>query len=203
MLPVAIVDRVLAELVPHLEPGDVVIDGGNSWYHDDLRRSRELDSTGSHTSTSESPEVCGGSSAGIASWSADPPTQLHDWSRSSGPRSRCDRRAPDTRPDRRPHARGGRLAALRPERGRTLREDGAQRDRVRADGRLRRGSQHSRARERRGGRAGGRRRDDAVARPGSLPLRARSPRDHRAVAAGQRRPVVAARPHGTGAAGEP
>jgi 6-phosphogluconate dehydrogenase len=42
MLPVAIVDRVLAELVPHLSSGDAVIDGGNSWYHDDLRRSEEL-----------------------------------------------------------------------------------------------------------------------------------------------------------------
>ena len=42
MLPVAIVDRVLTELVAHLEPGDAVIDGGNSWYHDDLRRSRDL-----------------------------------------------------------------------------------------------------------------------------------------------------------------
>ena len=42
MLPVAIVDRVLAELVPHLAAGDALIDGGNSWYHDDLRRSREL-----------------------------------------------------------------------------------------------------------------------------------------------------------------
>ena len=42
MLPVAIVDRVLADLVPHLAAGDALIDGGNSWYHDDLRRSREL-----------------------------------------------------------------------------------------------------------------------------------------------------------------
>ena len=42
MLPVAIVDRVLTELIAHLEPGDAVIDGGNSWYHDDVRRSREL-----------------------------------------------------------------------------------------------------------------------------------------------------------------
>ena len=43
MLPVAIVDRVLSELVPQLAPADVVVDGGNSWYHDDLRRSRELE----------------------------------------------------------------------------------------------------------------------------------------------------------------
>jgi len=46
MLPVAIVDRVLSELAPHLAAGDVVIDGGNSWYHDDLRRSRELAAAG-------------------------------------------------------------------------------------------------------------------------------------------------------------
>jgi 6-phosphogluconate dehydrogenase len=46
MLPVAIVDRVLAELTPHLAAKDVVVDGGNSWYHDDLRRSRELAAQG-------------------------------------------------------------------------------------------------------------------------------------------------------------
>jgi 6-phosphogluconate dehydrogenase len=46
MLPVAIVDRVLADLTPHLQKGDVVVDGGNSWYHDDLRRSRELGERG-------------------------------------------------------------------------------------------------------------------------------------------------------------
>jgi 6-phosphogluconate dehydrogenase len=42
MLPVAIVDGVLEELTGQLEPGDAVIDGGNSWYHDDLRRARQL-----------------------------------------------------------------------------------------------------------------------------------------------------------------
>ena len=46
MLPVAIVDRVLAQLTPHLAANDVVIDGGNSWYHDDLRRSQELAASG-------------------------------------------------------------------------------------------------------------------------------------------------------------
>jgi 6-phosphogluconate dehydrogenase len=46
MLPVAIVDRVLSDLVPHLGPGDVVVDGGNSWYHDDVRRSHELTAAG-------------------------------------------------------------------------------------------------------------------------------------------------------------
>jgi len=46
MLPVAIVDGVLDELVPHLAQGDAVIDGGNSWYHDDLRRAGQLATQG-------------------------------------------------------------------------------------------------------------------------------------------------------------
>jgi len=42
MLPAAAVDPVLHTLVPLLEPGDIVIDGGNSYYHDDIRRASEL-----------------------------------------------------------------------------------------------------------------------------------------------------------------
>jgi 6-phosphogluconate dehydrogenase len=42
MLPAAVVDQALAELLPSLEPGDVVVDGGNTYYVDDLRRAREL-----------------------------------------------------------------------------------------------------------------------------------------------------------------
>ena len=42
MVPAALVDAVLGTLAPLLEAGDVVIDGGNSHYHDDIRRSREL-----------------------------------------------------------------------------------------------------------------------------------------------------------------
>ena len=42
MVPAAIVDKVLASLVPLLEPGDIVIDGGNSYYHDDIRRGADL-----------------------------------------------------------------------------------------------------------------------------------------------------------------
>jgi 6-phosphogluconate dehydrogenase len=42
MVPAAAVDGVIADLLPHLAPGDVVIDGGNSYYVDDLRRAREL-----------------------------------------------------------------------------------------------------------------------------------------------------------------
>src|SRR6478735_11835223 len=42
MIPAAAVDHTIADLLPHLEPGDTVIDGGNSYYVDDIRRSREL-----------------------------------------------------------------------------------------------------------------------------------------------------------------
>jgi 6-phosphogluconate dehydrogenase len=38
MLPAAAVDPVLHSLTPLLEPGDIVIEGGNSYYHDDIRR---------------------------------------------------------------------------------------------------------------------------------------------------------------------
>ncbi len=42
MVPAGVVDATLADLVPLLAPGDTVIDGGNSYYHDDLRRAAEL-----------------------------------------------------------------------------------------------------------------------------------------------------------------
>jgi 6-phosphogluconate dehydrogenase len=48
MVPAAIVDAELARLVACLEPGDIVIDGGNSHYHDDIRRARELAAAGLH-----------------------------------------------------------------------------------------------------------------------------------------------------------
>ncbi len=42
MVPAAVVDKMIAELAPHLEPGDTLIDGGNSYYVDDIRRAKEL-----------------------------------------------------------------------------------------------------------------------------------------------------------------
>jgi 6-phosphogluconate dehydrogenase len=46
MLPAAAVDRTLHELSPHLQPGDVVVDGGNSHYVDDIRRAKALEARG-------------------------------------------------------------------------------------------------------------------------------------------------------------
>ncbi len=48
MVPAAVVDSILASLVPVLAKGDIVIDGGNSYYHDDIRRAGELKPKGIH-----------------------------------------------------------------------------------------------------------------------------------------------------------
>ena len=48
MVPAAAVDATIAELLPHLESGDIIIDGGNSYYIDDIRRAKELAPQGIH-----------------------------------------------------------------------------------------------------------------------------------------------------------
>jgi 6-phosphogluconate dehydrogenase len=48
MVPAAVVDRTIADLLPLLESGDILIDGGNSYYVDDLRRAKELAPRGVH-----------------------------------------------------------------------------------------------------------------------------------------------------------
>jgi 6-phosphogluconate dehydrogenase len=48
MVPAGVVDSTLADLIPKLSPGDIVIDGGNSYYIDDIRRAGELKAKGLH-----------------------------------------------------------------------------------------------------------------------------------------------------------
>src|SRR5215468_1354370 len=48
MVPVGAVDDTIADLLPHLERGDILIDGGNSYYIDDIRRANELTAKGIH-----------------------------------------------------------------------------------------------------------------------------------------------------------
>lgn len=48
MIPAALVDTILHELVEIVDAGDIIIDGGNSYYIDDIRRARELKSKGIH-----------------------------------------------------------------------------------------------------------------------------------------------------------
>jgi 6-phosphogluconate dehydrogenase len=48
MVPAAAVDKTIAGLAPYLENGDILIDGGNSYYVDDIRRAKELQPKGIH-----------------------------------------------------------------------------------------------------------------------------------------------------------
>jgi len=62
MVPAAVVDPTLETLIPFLEADDVIIDGGNSYYHDDIRRAIELKPKGIHY-------VDAGTSGGV--WGAE------------------------------------------------------------------------------------------------------------------------------------
>src|SRR3981081_485851 len=42
MIPAGVVEKTIQEIAPHLEAGDILIDGGNSYYIDDIRRAKEL-----------------------------------------------------------------------------------------------------------------------------------------------------------------
>ncbi len=42
MVPAGVVDETISDLLAHLESGDILIDGGNSYYVDDIRRAKEL-----------------------------------------------------------------------------------------------------------------------------------------------------------------
>ena len=53
MLPAAVVDTTLKELMPLLQAEDIIIDGGNSYYHDDIRRAAELEKLVRHDGAHE------------------------------------------------------------------------------------------------------------------------------------------------------
>jgi len=48
MVPAAVVDETISKILPSLETGDILIDGGNSYYIDDIRRAKELGPKGIH-----------------------------------------------------------------------------------------------------------------------------------------------------------
>ena len=48
MVPAAVVDQTIADVLPHLQSGDILIDGGNSYYVDDIRRAKALAPKGIH-----------------------------------------------------------------------------------------------------------------------------------------------------------
>ena len=126
MVPAGVVDKTISDLVPHLESGDIVIDGGNSYYVDDIRRARELAPKGIHY-------VEVGTSGGV--WGLERGyCMMIGGERGRGEASRPDLRDPRARPRRHPahpgtgeggrHMRAG-LSALRAEWRRPFRQDGA------------------------------------------------------------------------------
>jgi 6-phosphogluconate dehydrogenase len=48
MVPAAVVDQTIADIKPYLAPGDILIDGGNSYYKDDIQRAKALAAGGIH-----------------------------------------------------------------------------------------------------------------------------------------------------------
>ena len=150
MVPAAFVDSSIDELVPLLEKGDTIIDGGNSHYQDDIARAKRLATKGLHY-------VDMGTSGGV--WGLE-----RGYCLMIGGEDEVVKRLdpifatlapgrgdipPHPRPrEARRHGRA-RLPPLRPERRRPLREDGPQRHRVRPDGRLRRGPEHPEERQHR------------------------------------------------------
>ena len=149
-----ITEKTVEDVAAVLEPGDAIIDGGNSYYRDDIRRAEKLREQGiDYVDCGTSGGVfglergyclmIGGPDGGGAA--ARPDLRLARARRGVG--------GAHAGPQRRSLAGGERLPALRPQRRRALREDGPQRDRVRDHGRLRRGPQHPQERQRRQGRS--------------------------------------------------
>ena len=63
MLPAAVVDATLDQLVVLLEPGDTVIDGGNSYYRDDITRAKNLLAAATSTTWTAGPAEGSGDSS--------------------------------------------------------------------------------------------------------------------------------------------
>ena len=201
MVPAAAVDDTIAEIVPHLETGDILIDGGNSYYIDDIRRAKELASEGDPLCRRGDQRRRLGSGARL----------LHDDRRrrrcGEAPRSDLQDARPGDRRRRRA-LRGARSSAAPRSRATCTADPTAPATSSRwcttasstaSWRRMRRASAFcarpisasSTQRDRRG--------DDAAARSRALPVRLQSARRHRGVAARQRDRVVAAGPDGGGA----
>ena len=128
MVPAAVVDKTIADILPHLEADDILIDGGNSCYVDDIRRAKEL-------ATKKIHYVDVGTSGGV--WGLERgycmmiggETRCRQTPRSHlrYARARCRRHSAHSGPRKsRWHVRAG-LPALRTKRRRPFCEDGSQR----------------------------------------------------------------------------
>src|SRR5262249_5763215 len=99
MVPAAAVDNTIADLEPHLAPDDILIDGGNSYYVDDIRRAKDLADRGIHY-------VDVGTSGGV--WGRERGYCLMIGGTGCRPAPRSDLRATCSGPRRRPAHSGTR-----------------------------------------------------------------------------------------------
>ena len=139
MIPASVTGAVVDELAGLMDADDVIIDGGNSYYRDDIARAEKLTPSGIHY-------IDCGTSGGVfglergfclmIGGEEEPVERLDPIFRSIAPGE--GEAPPDAGPQGRRHG-PARLPALRAVRRGPLREDGPQRDRVRDHGRVRRG----------------------------------------------------------------
>ncbi len=142
MVPAGITGRIVDELAGLMERGDIVIDGGNSYYRDDVDRAAALAPRGiEYVDVGTSGGVFGLERGYCLMIGGEQHVfeHLEPLFRTIAPGSR--RGAADAGRRGRPLAGRAGLPPLRPGRRRPLREDGPQRDRVRAHGGVRRGPQ--------------------------------------------------------------
>jgi 6-phosphogluconate dehydrogenase len=121
MVPAALVDQTLSDLSPLLAAGDTVIDGGNSYYHDDIRRAAQLKPKGIHY-------VDVGTSGGVFGLERGYCLMIGGRAAGAGVRhtgTRCRRRVAHCRSQGCGWHRRAGLPALWSRRRRALREDGA------------------------------------------------------------------------------
>ena len=150
MVPAAAVDAVLDSLTPLFDPGDIVIDGGNSYYHDDIRRAARLKESGIHyVDVGVSGGVWGVERGYCQMIGGEPKIVQHLDTIFQQPCSRNSCRAAHCWRDRRAEPSRMRLSALRPERRRPFCQNGSQWHRIWPHGRLFGRFEHSQERQHR------------------------------------------------------
>ena len=192
MVPAAVVDPTLKTLVPLLESDDVVIDGGNSYYHDDIRRAAELKPKGIHYVDAGTSGGVWGSERGYCLMIGGDETIVRRIDPIFAALAPNIDEAPRT-PGREKlggTAEHGYLA-LRSERRGPLRQDGTQRHRVRHDGLLRGRPEYPAPRQRRQAEEHRRCRNHSAARSRALRIRPESRRHRRGLAPWQCHLVMA------------
>jgi 6-phosphogluconate dehydrogenase len=192
MVPAAVVDSTIADLAPKLSRDDILLEGGNSYYIDDIRRAKELAPKGIHY-------VDVGTSGGV--WGLergycqmiggeknivqhlDPIFKILAPGRGDIPRT----------PGR--EKSSGTSDPLQPIRRWSLRQNGTQRNRIRFDGCLRRRHECPEARQCRPHKTRSGRRNNSSSRSRTLSIRLQPRRCRRSLAPRQRCRLVASRSH--------